>query len=283
MNLWQWRNEAIDAIVDYYGIDEAETIITWLIADKLNYSRIQQVINRDKEIELTDLNELESALKRLVKLEPIQHIVGYEWFMGEKFLVNKDVLIPRPETGDLIDWINTQNLPENAKVLDACTGCGCIATMLKLKNPGWSVSAFDISAEAVEMAKKNAQVLLQNQTINYFDADIFAVQNLPVNLDLIVSNPPYVALTEKPEIKPHVLSYEPHIALFAPENDALIFYRRLFEIAETNLKPGGLLAFETNTALTDDVLDLFKTDQWTDIELIYDQFGLKRHCAGRKR
>ena len=211
-----------------------------------------------------------------------------------KFEVNENTLIPRPETEELVEWIiESWKLEvgswksENQKrinVLDIGTGTGCIPITLKTNLPQANVSAIDVSENALEVAKRNAE--LNKVEVNFIQANILEVEDvskiqtsisqLPTNFDIIVSNPPYVRNLEKQEIKKNVLDYEPHLALFVEDTDALLFYRKIAQLSIKNLSPNGLLFFEINQYLGKETVELLENLGFKNIELKKDMFGNDR-------
>jgi release factor glutamine methyltransferase len=224
----------------------------------------------------------------LKKEKPLQYIVGETEFYGLPFLVNENTLIPRPETEELVELIiksyNLQPTTYNPKILDIGTGSGCIAISLAKNITNSQVFAIDVSEKALTTAKKNAEI--NEVTINFIQADILKVDDLenlsnsnsklPSQYDVIVSNPPYVRNLEKSEIKPNVLEYEPHLALFVDDSDALLFYRKIAELAKKNLKENGKLYFEINQYLGKETVELLENLGFNDVVLKKDIYGNDR-------
>lgn len=234
-------------VENFPDAQEADTFFFMLLEAYAELTKAKFFAEPDRELSDEIVQRFNAAKVRLVRHEPIQYILGYEWFYGRKFYVNPHVLIPRPETEELVDWIveEYQNR-DNLKVIDLCTGSGCIAISLALSLKG-TVSAVDISAEALAVAEKSAQYL--DAATNFILTDVLGT-DLPKDLfDVIVSNPPYVREAEKDEMQANVLDYEPHLALFVTNDDPLLFYRRILEYAQKSLKPEGSLYFEINQYL----------------------------------
>ncbi len=250
-----------------YNTDELDIIFKLLIANikTLEFNRI--------ELDELSLNAEEEAVfydstNQLKTLKPIQHVLGKADFYGLQFLVSKDVLIPRPETEELVHLIITEQKNKAVDVLDIGTGSGCIAIALKHKLPLANLSAMDLSLDALAIAEKNAQ---KNGTeITFFNDDALNLisSNYP-QYDVIVSNPPYIAKKEKAEMEDLVLDNEPHIALFVDDDDALIFYDRIADFALTNLKPSGTLYFEINQNLPQETEALIEGKGFS-VELLKD-------------
>ena len=259
-----------------------------------NLKRIDVSLHPEFEVSETDLEKWKTIISELKTEKPIQYITGEAWFYGLRFEVNENTLIPRPETEELVEWIvesqksKAQNLiiqkSNNLTILDIGTGSGCIPIALKKAIPNAQVSAIDISEKALEMARKNAS---DNQVeVNFIHQDILTSQHLnlstsqPLLFDVIVSNPPYVRNLEKQEIKRNVLDYEPHLALFVDDSDALLFYRKIAQLALKSLAPNGKLFFEINQYLGNETVELLEQLGFKNIELRKDFVGNDRMiCA----
>lgn len=258
-----------------YPETEIQSFFTILIEYKLYLSRIQLALEHNFELERDDLDFLENALLKLKNQIPIQYIVGETAFYGLMFKVDKNVLIPRPETEELVEWIiQNHKKSESLKILDIGTGSGCIAISLAKNLPNAQVSALDISAEALNVAKNNAE--FNQVTIDFILADVLAIEKLPDTFDVIVSNPPYVRESEKDLMQQNVLSNEPHIALFVENENPLLFYDKIAELAKNHLTENGVLYFEINQYLGAETVDLLKTKGFKNIELKKDIYGVYR-------
>lgn len=202
------------------------------------------------------------AVKRIASNEPLQYVTGKASFYGFMFEVNPSVLIPRPETEELVELIlNSFPADKALRVIDFCTGSGCIPVTLKKKRPNWEITATDISAEALKTARKNADN--HQADIHFFEGDLLSENGVPEgSWDILISNPPYVAQHEEAQMAPHVLQYEPHIALFVPDDDAVRFYRRISEIAQERLQKQGRLFLELNPLYAEECAELFKKNNW---------------------
>jgi release factor glutamine methyltransferase len=214
----------------------------------------------------------------LKKEKPIQYILGETEFYGLPFLVNENTLIPRPETEELVEWIleSTKYEEQNTKlnVLDIGTGSGCIAISLAKNLPSAQVSAIDVSEKALATAHKNAKI--NKVDVNFILKNILETESLDEKYDVIVSNPPYVRNLEKEEIKPNVLEYEPHLALFVEDNDALLFYRKIAALAKKNLSENGKLYFEINQYLGKETVRLLEGMDFKNVILKKDVYGNDR-------
>jgi len=258
-----------------YPETEIQSFFTILIEFKLHLSRIQLALEHNFELERDDLDFLENALLKLKNQIPIQYIVGETAFYGLMFKVDKNVLIPRPETEELVEWIiQNHKKSESLKILDIGTGSGCIAVSLAKNLSNAQVSALDISAEALNVAKNNAE--FNQVTIDFILADVLAIEKLPDTFDVIVSNPPYVRESEKDLMQQNVLSNEPHIALFVKNENPLLFYDKIAELAKNHLTENGILYFEINQYLGAETVDLLKTKGLKNIELKKDIYGVDR-------
>jgi release factor glutamine methyltransferase len=226
----------------------------------------------------TELKTWSSILEQLKKEIPIQYILGVTHFYGLEFEVNSAVLIPRPETEELVDWIiqhsKLKAQHSKFKILDIGTGSGCIAISLAKNLPNAEVFALDVSEQALATTKRNAE---KNQVqLAFIHQSILETEDLAQEFDVIVSNPPYVRELEKQEIKKNVLDNEPHLALFVEDNDALIFYRKIAQLAQKNLNPKGQLYFEINQYLGQEMLDLLRGMGFKNCELRQDIYGNDR-------
>lgn len=270
MRLSQLKIQFIDELRDEYPSTEIESFFNILADNFLGMSRLEIALAPEFMLNNEQVIAFELALKRLKKHEPVQYITGETEFFGFKFQVNKNVLIPRPETEELVEWIIKDfGKNENLKILDIGTGSGCIAISLA-KNLKAEVSAFDISEEALSIAQKNADI--NKVKIDFQKVDILKTEELAERYDIIVSNPPYVREQEKEQMQKNVLDHEPETALYVKNDDALIFYKRIAELAQHSLKPKGALYFEINQYLPDETKALVENFGF-EAELKKDIFG----------
>jgi len=234
-----------------YPKDEIDTFFHWLVEDRLELKPIDINIQAQNKLNQEDLLVFKNQLHRLQQQEPIQYILGYTEFYGLHFKVNPQVLIPRPETEALVNWVlEDHDLQSSKKLIDVGTGSGCIAVALKKQRPNFDISAIDISIKAIDVASQNAK---NHQTdINFFCLDILKIQQLPNDYQIIVSNPPYVRYLEKAQMRNNVLSYEPHEALFVENLDPLLFYKTICRLAK-NLPLPVYIYFEINQYLVEDL------------------------------
>ena len=310
MNAKQYKVKFIETLAAIHGVDEAESFFYLILEDKFQMKRLDLALDPNFEFSADALiiwNDLSIQLNKEI---PIQYLLGNTEFYGLRFLVNENVLIPRPETEELVDWIikeekRIERLKDRGieglrdrkieaskdrgiegqkdreierhkelKILDIGTGSGCIAISLAKNIPHAQVFAIDVSAEALKVAQLNAE---KNEvSVTFLEKNILETEDLLQQFDIIVSNPPYVRNLEKQEIKNNVLDNEPHLALFVDDFDALIFYRKIALLATKNLKDGGQLFFEINQYLGKEMIDLLTEIGLQEVELRKDIYGNDR-------
>lgn len=269
-----------------YDQREAAVIADWIIEETTNWTKSQRIVHHDFHFSPTQESRFTTMKKELLEGKPVQYVLGYSWFKGKKFMVNEHVLIPRPETEELVDAIiQQQTLEKNNnqfKVLDIGTGSGCIAISLQLYFPQWEVWAIDKSNTALEVAKENALEL--NSKIFTKEVDILSalsIDGLPA-FNLIVSNPPYIPVTDKQEMTTQVIDHEPHLALFVTNEDPLQFYKSILAFSEHHLIRGGMLWFETHMSYAEEVAALMKENDYLEIKIKKDFQGKDRIVTGRR-
>lgn len=252
-------HEELDAL---YDRGEVSAFCEMLFEAFLGWDRVRLLTSKEQTIDQSDLLKFHWALEDLKNYRPIQHIIGHTDFCHCRIAVGPDVLVPRPETEEMVGWIVSEitNQKPEIKILDLCTGSGCIAIALKKAFPQAEVMAVDVSEKALKMATENAE---NNGTpITFFQSDVLIPDfgsQLSV-FDVIVSNPPYVMERERPQMRRNVVDYDPALALFVPDDDPLRFYKAIANIAKQHLAAGGLLAVEINEALADDTCTLLRGD-----------------------
>ncbi|MBT7135234.1 MAG: peptide chain release factor N(5)-glutamine methyltransferase [Polaribacter sp.] len=277
MTLKECRLHIHEALSKIYPKTEIDSFFFLMIEEKLNLQRIDTVLKPDLLISQDNLTTFLKIIKRLQNEEPIQYILKKTSFYGLPFIVDKNTLIPRPETEELVAWIIEEaskgklHKKDKISILDIGTGTGCIPISLAKNLIKSSVSAIDISQKALLIAKKNA--LLNNTKIDFFEMDILNTESLPQKFDIIVSNPPYVRELEKTEIKKNVLQNEPHLALFVDNNNPLLFYKKIADLAIKYLRQDGLLFFEINQYLEKETVKMLEMKGFKNIELRKDLFG----------
>ena len=281
MLLKQYKTHFFEALKDIQDEQEIESFFFILTEYLHNLKRVDVALNPNFELSDAEVEKWNTILADLQQEKPIQYITGEAWFYGLRFEVNENTLIPRPETEELVEWIiesqKSKVQSQKLEILDIGTGSGCIPVSLKVNLPQANVSAIDISEKALEVAKRNAAI--NKVEINFIQANILEVEDLfqfPSPYNIIVSNPPYVRVLEKQEIKKNVLHYEPHLALFVEDNDALLFYRKIAQLALKNLAPNGLLFFEINQYLGKETVALLENLGFKNIELRKDIYGNDR-------
>ena len=288
MTLNEARTVLTKELKNIYNKDEVSNIIDLVLEHITGLPRIEQVKNKIPYLTCTQLEDLDSITERLKTNEPVQYVLGEAWFAGMKFKVNKNVLIPRPETEELVDWlvkgVNAQRpmLNVQCSIIDIGTGSGCIPISIKKRLPDADLSAIDVCSEALFTATENA--IAHNTEINFTLLDFLDEEKWSElgNFDIIVSNPPYVKQTEKNSMHERVVSFEPPLALFVPDNDTLLFYRKLSGFAVNNLKPGGVFYAEINEALGNEIVDFFKSAGFTDVQLRKDMQRKDRMIKGTR-
>lgn len=281
-------HEELDAL---YGAGEVRVFLDMLFEAFLGWDKVRLLTSREQTVDQSDLLRFHWALEDLRKQRPIQHIIGHADFCGCRIAVSPDVLIPRPETEELVSWIinhftshlwlhKVADHSSPFTFLDLCTGSGCIAIALKKAFPEAAVTAVDISEKALALARQNAQ---SNATdITFLHADLldpqFSIHNS--QFSIIISNPPYVRESERARMRPNVLDYDPALALFVPDDDPLKFYRAIAAVAKQHLAADGLLAVEINEALADETCGLLR-EQGFSPEVHIDFRGKKRWVTAK--
>ncbi|MDD2304255.1 MAG: peptide chain release factor N(5)-glutamine methyltransferase [Prolixibacteraceae bacterium] len=259
-----------------YSKEEIESL-TFLIFEKLKgYSRTQFLLAKDEELNKEELSEIEKIVARLKNQEPIQYILGTTEFYELPFYTVPEVLIPRPETEELVQWIIQENKSSKPSILDIGTGTGCIAISLQKNIPQSTVLACDISPVCLETAKRNSE--LNSAEVSVIPYDI--LNNVPdfsfPELDIIVSNPPYIRETEKTLMEKNVLDHEPELALFVPDENPLIFYQRIADFSKIHLKNKGRLYFEINEAFGSECFTMLQQKGFSKVILKKDIHGKDR-------
>jgi release factor glutamine methyltransferase len=277
MTIAEAKKEVISRITHLYEQREATNIAHLLIENITALPRLEQILQKDKFLDEPSQRTLDIAIDKLHKGEPIQYVLGEAWFAGYLFSVSNATLIPRPETEELVQWMIADNVNRNSRLrlLDIGTGTGCIPIAIAKKLNNINALAVDISNEALTIARKNAShigVDLQLKQIDFLDENIWL--SLPT-IDIITSNPPYIAEHEKASMHTNVLAYEPHVALFVPDNDPLIFYKAIAAFAKQKLQRGGIIYLELNEQLGEETKHLF-------LEVDFDTV-LRKDMQGKNR
>lgn len=284
MTLFELRNTFYKELKLIYPQSEIESIFYLLVQDLFGLDQATLILEGNNEFPESQTKTLIKALDRLKKNEPVQHIIGRSTFYGFDFKVNTDVLIPRPETEELVDWIiedfKNKNLNKKVSILDIGTGSGCIAISLAKNIPNAEVWAMDISDKALTIAKENAKT--NKVEINVIQEDILNTKTLPQNFDIIVSNPPYVRLQEKKMMQKNVTDFDPEKALFVTDENPLIFYDKIAELALDHLNNKGILYFEINQYLGKETVELLQNKGFKDVILRKDLLGNNRMIRSKK-
>jgi release factor glutamine methyltransferase len=260
--------------------DEIMSIGYLVFESYLDISRTDVLMGKLITFEETNVLELKKIAQRINQHEPVQYILGRTEFYGRGFRVNPNVLIPRPETEEMIHEIISRNTGGHMKrLLDIGTGSGCIAVTLKLEIPEASVFALDISDDALTVAKSNAAILQAD--VNFFQCDILHEDPELNNLDIVVSNPPYIAFEEKSDMHSNVVAHEPHLALFVSNDDPLIFYKTITQRARRMLRKNGALWFEINERFGAQVKAIMIDEGFLDVGILHDTTGKERFVYGK--
>ena len=283
-NLQSQISNIQSALQAVYPKDEAASLAWWIMEEETGLTRSQLLCGCKDTTNFANMQKIQTIIDRLLHFEPIQYIFGHTLWNGLDLKVTSATLIPRPETAELVERINVQMVNDQmVNVLDIGTGSGCIAISLKKAHPEWHVTGIDISPEAIEVARENAK---RNGVVVHFEvADIFSLSSFHLSpFTLIVSNPPYICESEKSSMRPNVLNFEPSSALFVPDNDPLLFYRRIAELFSLPLQGKGRergLFFEINEAYGPQLSAMLGGLGYTDIQIHKDIYGKDRIIEGR--
>ena len=268
-----------------YDVREARALAFILLEDGFGVSRTDVFADKVRHFSEDEAARLQNILLQMEAGVPLQYALGRARFCSWDFLVTPDTLIPRPETEELVEWtvecVGRREDLALPKILDCGTGTGCIAIALSLLLPAARVEAWDVSEGALRVARQNAERL--RAAVEFLRRDVLTELPTAESFDFIVSNPPYICESESAEMEPHVLEHEPYLALFVPDDDALIFYRALCRIGQHALRPEGMVLMEVNRQFANEVARLFAEADYADVELRHDQFGQPRMVAARWR
>ena len=273
------------SLTPLYDAGEAQAIVRTVLDVEYGMSLTDIICGKVNELSSDEERNLEEIITRLQNGEPVQYVLGEADFAGRTFHVEPGVLIPRPETAELCQWIEEEvsslKADERKQILDICTGSGCIAITLGLNIPNSEVTGWDISEDALRIAQGNVEMLkAENVRIEYQDA--LMLPKAAEAADIIVSNPPYICEKEKADMEKNVLEHEPSIALFVPDEDPLKFYRAIAEYASSALKSEGALYFEINPIYEKETREMLEELGFKDIETKEDAFGKKRMMKAKK-
>lgn len=285
MTIHEAQQQLMFQLYHIYNDREAQSIADWVMEHLTGWQKIDRVLNKKVKLSQPTLTELEQITQQLLAHKPIHYILHQAWFHGMKLYVDENVLIPRPETEELVQWAADECIRlypgKEIKILDVGTGSGCIPIALKKKLLRADLFACDISDGALKVALRNATE--QNAAITLLHVDFLQKQEwdgLPV-FDVIVSNPPYISIKEKTEIDKHVVEYEPHTALFVPDDDSLIFYEHIAEFGQTHLAADGFMMMEIHYQKAEAVKNIFELKGY-GVELRKDVQGNDRIVRGWK-
>jgi release factor glutamine methyltransferase len=284
MTILEGKQLIIDSILHLYEHRESTNIASYVMESITGLNKTEQAINKTIILLPAQIDKLHSYSKRLHLGEPMQYVLEEAWFMGNRFKVSRDTLIPRPETEELVNWIleDVKNHDQDQlSLIDIGTGTGCIPISIQVKQASYQILGIDISKSAIDIATENAYQLsqpVQFKVIDFLDESTWAMLK-PVNI--IVSNPPYIKEVEKNSMHQNVVNFEPHQALFVPNEDALLFYRKILAFSLSHLLPGGSIYLEINEALGMEVVTLFST-HYEMVELKKDFFGKDRMVRIKK-
>ena len=279
MTVKEFRQNFNESLASVYPTVEIDSLFFQLMEHVLNIGRAEIILKINTELDQDILNDVVHFMNRLEKKEPIQYVIGQTSFAEIPIHVNHHVLIPRPETENLVYWITSRE-PYNLAILDICTGSGCIAFALE-NHINARVSAWDISNEALKVAKQTGTSI--NSNVSFSQVDILKGPQTQDRWDIIVSNPPYVLEEEKSQIHANVLEYEPHLALFTSREDTIQFYRAVIQFASLHLLPGGRLYFELNPNTANAVISLLKTMDFVDIVVDNDMQNQARMLVAKTK
>ena len=283
MTYSEGRNIFREKLKSLFEVNEIDFYFKTVLQSIFNIEQTALALSPTKLFNENQKRELEKVLKQLLQEQPLQYIIGKAYFRSLTLTVNSSVLIPRPETEELVNWVleDHQNLEEKQTLIDFGTGSGCIAIALAKEQPSFEVTAIDFYSSVLNLAKQNA---IKNKTsVSFLQHDILQLNSLKLNVDIIVSNPPYIPPSEQREMKPNVLNYEPHLALFVPENDPLIFYRSILEYGLLYLVSDGLIYFEINPRFLSEMKSLILSFKVYSILERKDIFGKLRMVRVQKK
>ena len=276
MDWQQAQKELITQLIPLYGDREAAAIADWTMENLSGWKKIDRLLHRSDPLPPETLNTYQKYSRDLLAHRPVQYVLHESWFAGMKLYVDENVLIPRPETEELVEWILSSSSSPITKILDVGTGSGCIALALAKNLPSAKVHACDISPSALAVARLNIDALSLPITLYQLDfLDPKSWDTLPP-IDCLVSNPPYIPIMEKAEMATHVIDFEPNHALFVPDSDALLFYRALSQFAKQRLPEGGQLFVEIHEEMGQQVQQLFQEAGLTEVTLRQDLQGKDR-------
>jgi release factor glutamine methyltransferase len=281
MNLSEAQQWIFEQIQARYPASEARNMADWLMEAITEWKKLDRIVHANQALTVAQEEQLHAYVDELLAGRPIQYVLGEAWFYGYRFFVNEHVLIPRPETEELVDWIYSDLEQDNrlqmaGSLLDVGTGSGCIPISLQKLLPTWQVMSIDLSREAMQMAQKNAAFLDAPVAFRQLDFLDPAQRDQLAPVDILVSNPPYIPRSESASMAAHVVAYEPALALFVPDEDALVFYRALADWGKDGVRTGGAIYMEIHESLAKATIELFRAVGYTDMQLKQDMQGKDR-------
>ena len=279
MTIGEFNSKFRSDLTELYSAQEVSSLFKIILEELLSFDITKFYLKPGYKLTNIELEKINKFTNELKKGKPFQYIKGETKFYGYKFYVNNSVLIPRVETEGLVDWILSHNKELKKTAIDFCSGSGCIAVTIKMKRKKWDVFALENSKKAIGLAKRNSSRYSVN--INYVHADIFSWEKYD-EIDIIISNPPYVVKRQKKSMKANVLNFEPEKSIFVSDENPLIFYERIFDISKTKLKAGGLIYFEINPKFKNLLISLSKKYQFSNYELKKDIFKRNRYIKFQK-
>jgi release factor glutamine methyltransferase len=283
MTLSEFRSALKDTLQDFYSNSELDQLAKSLLMSRMNLNSTAYLLASEAEVSDEVLEQLRSDVQRLSMHEPLQYVLGNTSFYGLQIQCNPAALIPRPETEELVDWVLSEVQLPSCALIDLGTGTGCIPLAVKAKRPSWQVSAIDVSEEALALARTNALRLALDV---YFEAaDLlkdFSDLTIKDKFNVVISNPPYIPNADAMSMLPNVLNHEPHLALFVPDSDPLLFYRRIVAFSEQYLEKEGYVFVEIHEGLSDETIQLFHQAGFANIELRKDLQGKPRMIKAQR-
>lgn len=279
MTIGEFNSKFRSDLTELYSKKEISSLFKIVLENTLSFDITKFYLKPDYLLNINELSKLNKFKDELKTGKPFQYIVGETKFHNYKFYVNNSVLIPRVETEGLVDWILSDNRESKTTAIDFCSGSGCIAVTVKIERKKWDIFALETSKKAIELAKLNSSRYSVN--VNYIHADIFS-WDVCGEFDIIISNPPYIAESQKKLMEPNVLNFEPKKSIFVSNDNPLIFYKRIFDISRLKLKAGGRIYFEINPKFKDRLISLSKKYQFSNYELKKDIFKRNRYIKFQK-
>ncbi len=283
MTLSEFRSALKDTLQDFYSNSELDQLAKSLLMSRMKLDSTAYLLASESELSDEVLEQLRSDVQRLSMHEPLQYVLGNTTFYGLEIQCNPAALIPRPETEELVDWVLSEVQLHSCVLIDLGTGTGCIPLAIKAKRPSWQVSAIDVSEEALALARTNALSLVLD--VHFEAADLlkdFSDLAIKDKFNVVISNPPYIPNADAMSMLPNVLNHEPHLALFVPDSDPLLFYRRIVGFSEQYLEKEGYVFVEIHEDLSEETIQLFHQAGFANIELRKDLQGKPRMIKAQR-